>query len=106
MAKLPSSFRARNRTALQYREQYELLPASVKIAVRDACVLFDRDHAHPSLRFHRLDDNKKGRHLPDSFSVSPTMQHRAIFFVDGEGINVWYWIGTHAQYKIFTGSKR
>lgn len=33
------------------------------------------------------------------------MQYRAIYFVQGE-INVWYWIGTHAAYKRFTGSKK
>lgn len=32
------------------------------------------------------------------------MQYRAIF-VDIAGINVWYWTGTHAEYKNFTASK-
>jgi hypothetical protein len=50
-------------------------------------------------------DLKKGNHLPNSFSVAPTTQYRALYVVDGE-INVWYWIGTHADYKKFTGSKR
>src|ERR1700719_1119157 len=102
MAKLPSSFRARNRTARSFREQFAALPGFVQEAVRAACVLFDHDPAHPSLRHHRLEDVKKGKHQADSFSVSPTMQYRAIYVVRN-GINVWYWIGTHADYKKFTG---
>ena len=40
---------------------------------------------------------------PGSFSVSVTMNYRAIFFLDGP-VNVWYWIGTHADYDRFTGA--
>lgn len=105
MVKLPNSFRARNRTTRQFREQYERLPEYVRIAVRASCLLFDRDPAIASLRLHELGDRKTGSHEPGSFSVSPTMQHRAIYVVV-DGINVWYWIGTHAEYKRFTGSKR
>jgi hypothetical protein len=105
MAKLPSSFRLRNRTARSFREQFAAVPAYVQAAVRAACVLFDRDPSHASLRHHKLDDPKKGKHLPQSFSVSPTMEYRAIYMVK-DGINVWYWIGTHADYKKFTGGKR
>ena len=40
-----------------------------------------------------------------SISITPTMQYRAIYH-DIDGINHWYWIGTHAEYKKFTGSPR
>jgi hypothetical protein len=34
------------------------------------------------------------------------MQYRAIYVVDEEtDQNVWYWIGTHAQYEKFTGKR-
>jgi hypothetical protein len=32
------------------------------------------------------------------------MKYRAIYVVDGE-TNVWYWIGSHANYDTFTGGK-
>jgi hypothetical protein len=104
MAKLPSSFRSRNRTTRSFREQYARLPEAVRQLVRAACVLFDRDPDHRSLRRHALKDSKRSQHLPESFSVSPTMQYRAIYVVEN-GINVWYWIGTHAEYGRFTGGR-
>ena len=106
MAKLPSSFQTRNRTARQFREQYARLPPSIQQAIREACILFDRDPAHRSQRHHELRDTKKGHHHSPSFSVSPTMQYRAIYTVAPDGMNVWYWVGTHAEYKQFTGSTR
>jgi len=39
MAKLPSSFRARNRTTRSFREQYARLPSHVQELVRAACLL-------------------------------------------------------------------
>ena len=103
MAKLPSSFRAKNRTTRQFREQYGVLPPAIRDAVRQACVLFERNPSHRSLRLHELRESKRGDHAPSTFSVSVTMQYRALFIVV-EGINVWYWIGSHAQYNRFTGS--
>ena len=105
MAKLPSSFRKANRTTRRFREQMAALPAEVLDLTRSACALFHRDPAHPSLRRHPLKETKKGSHVPNSHSVSITMQYRAIYFVDKDGINVWYWIGTHADYDRFTGGK-
>lgn len=32
------------------------------------------------------------------------MQYRAVYYKDG-GVNVWYWIGTHAQYDKLVGKK-
>jgi hypothetical protein len=106
MAKLPTSFRQRNRTTEQYRRQYASLPKHVQELVRGACTLFNEDPAHPSLRHHQLEDRKTGSHQPGSFSVSITMQYRAVYVVADDGTNIWYWIGTHAEYKRFTGSKR
>jgi hypothetical protein len=32
------------------------------------------------------------------------MQYRAIYVVE-DGVNIWYWIGTHAEYDQFIGEK-
>jgi len=58
--------------------------------------------AHPGLRCHPLEDTAKGRHRKGSYSVTITMQYRAIYVVDGEA-NVWYWIGNHNDYERFIG---
>jgi hypothetical protein len=105
MGKLPSSFRKANRTTRQFRDLYSRLPAHIQELTRDACRLFDKNPNHPSFRIHVLEDNKRGSHLPESVSVSITMQYRAIYFRDDVGINVWYWIGSHADYDRFTGYK-
>jgi hypothetical protein len=105
MARLPSSFKTQNRTSQNFRQQFAKIPEPIKNTVREACVLFDRDPGHPSLRHHQLKDVRKGKHAPDSFSVSPTMQYRALYVIEN-GINIWYWIGTHAEYKKYTGSSR
>lgn len=105
MAKLPSSFRARNRTTRSFREQYARLPAHIQELVRGACVLYDANPNLSSFRRHELKEIKKGHHHSGSISITPTMQYRAIY-VEVDGIHEWYWIGTHADYKKFTGSPR
>ena len=103
MGKLPSSWKAYNRTTRQFREQYATLPPRIQELTRQACLLFHRDPDHPSLRHHPLEDRKAASHTPGSFSVSITMQYRAIYVREGD-VNVWYWIGTHAEYDRFTGA--
>lgn len=105
MARLRSSFRARNRTARSYREQYARLPASVQDLIRGAAELFDENPNLRSFRRHELKETRKGRHRAGSISITPTMQYRAIY-VEVDGVNEWYWVGTHADYKTFTGSPR
>ncbi len=101
MAKLPSSFRERNHTTRRFREQYAELPAHIRQLAKDGCRLFDLDPRHPSFRWHRLGNRKQASHSPGSVSISITMKYRAIF-VERERVNVWYWIGTHAEYDTFT----
>jgi hypothetical protein len=31
------------------------------------------------------------------------MQYRAIYVLGDDGVNVWYWIGTHADFDVFAG---
>ena len=67
--------------------------------------LFLEDPAHPLLGLHRLKNNSKGQHKDSNYAVSITMRYRAVYFVYGDA-NVWYWVGTHADYDRFTGGKR
>jgi hypothetical protein len=94
-----------NRRTRKFRELFDALPKHIQDLARAAFRLFQQNPDHPSLRRHTLADNNKGRHRADSISVSISMQYRAVYVVV-DGVNVWYWIGTHAQYKAFTGSKR
>jgi hypothetical protein len=104
MARLPSSFRKRNRNTRTFRHLYAALPAHVQSAVRDACVVFDNDPFRKSLRRHILKRNSRGKHEDGSVSISVSLDYRAIYVTE-DGINVWYWIGTHADYDTFVGRK-
>lgn len=104
MGRLPSSFRKANRTTRAFREMLSRLPKEVFEAVIDAALLFHSNPAAKSLRHHALLDKSKASHKPGSYSVSITMLYRAIYF-KVDGINVWYWVGTHDQYDKFTGGK-
>ena len=53
---------------------------------------------------HPLDDTRRGRHKKGSCSISVSHRYRAIYVVD-EDTNVWYWIGSHEDYNVFTGRK-
>ncbi len=94
----------RNVRNAEFRKQFARLPEEVQKLARDAFRLFREDPSHPSLRHHELADNKRGRHRQNSRSVSITLKYRAIYVVDGDA-NVWYWIGSHADYNVFTGRK-
>ena len=102
MEKLPSSFRNGNRTTRRFRDRFAKLPNRIKEIVRDQCRLFNENPDHPSLRRHKLDDKKTGSHRSDSFSVAITMSYRAVYVEEGSQ-NIWYWIGTHAEYDQFAG---
>ena len=102
MARLPSSFRERNRTTEQFGKMFAQLPPPVQLLVRGACLQFNENPSLPSFRRHELYDTKKGSHSPNSVSISISAQYRAISVVVDD-INVWYWRVTHAEYNRFTG---
>lgn len=99
----PSQAPRRNRRLESFRALFNPLPDRVKAAAVSSFERFCNNPMHPSLRLHRLRETRKGRHRPDSFSVSVGSQYRALFFEDGDA-NLWYWIGTHADYDEFTGA--
>jgi hypothetical protein len=88
----------------QYKDQLAALPREVRDLAELAFQKFLENPLHPALRNHPLDDTRKGRHRTGSRSVSVSMKYRAIYVVDGD-TNVWYWIGSHADYDTFTGGK-
>ena len=44
------------------------------------------------------------RHKKGSRAISITCRYRASYVVS-EGVNVWYWVGSHSNYNNFIGSK-
>lgn len=94
----------RNVRTTAFKEQFGRLPDVIQRLAVAAFKVFCEDPSHPALRQHSLKDNKIGQHKPGSFSVSITMKYRAIYTRDGD-TNVWYWIGTHADYDNFIGDK-
>ena len=92
----------RNVRTREFRYLYADLPERIQSLGLKVYSLFVQDPQHPSLQLHRLKDNSRGSHHTASWSVSITRKYRAVYFVDGE-VNVWYWVGTHADYDRLTG---
>lgn len=92
----------RNVRTREFRYLYGELPVRIRALGLKTYELFLQNPQHPSLGLHALKNNSRGSHTDDSFAVSITMRYRAIFFADGN-VNVWYWVGTHADYDRFTG---
>lgn len=93
-----------NRRSPRFNDLFAGLPDHVQALARGAFRLFCDNPSHPSLRHHALANSKRGSHVPGSFSVSVSMRYRAIYYAEG-GVNVWYWIGTHAEYDKLTGKR-
>jgi len=100
----PDAARRQNRRAREFQYLYGELPPRIQALGIKAFELFEANPLHPSLALHRLKNNSKGSHRDDSYAVSITTRYRAVYFTDGD-TNVWYWVGTHAEYNRFTGGK-
>ncbi len=94
----------KNKRTKEFKQQFDVLPARIQKLARAAYKQFLLDPSHPSLCLHQLADIGRGRHRCGSFSVYVTMKYPAIYVVD-DGVNIWYWIGTHNDYENFTGQK-
>lgn len=92
----------RNVRTRQYKERLSHLPERIQQAAQEAFEAFKRDPFDPTLNNHQLTDTKKGQHRNGSRSVSVTRRYRAIY-VEDDGDNVWYWIGSHEDYNNFVG---
>jgi hypothetical protein len=80
------------------------LPKRIQATAELAYLKFLENPDHSALRRHQLEDSDKGRHRNGTWSVSITMQYRALYFVV-EDVNLWYWVGNHNDYENFTGKK-
>ena len=69
MARLPSSFRKRNRATRTFRDLCAGLPTHVKSGVRDACVVFDNDPCRKSLRRRERQPDRRGNHRDGAVSI-------------------------------------
>lgn len=93
---------ANNRRTHRFREMQAALPAAVQRIVEAAYRKFLENPNHQSLHRKELHDTHRGQHRRGSWSVRVTLKYRAIYVLDGD-TNVWYWIGSHSDYNIFTG---
>ena len=94
----------RNVRTKVYRDRLAKLPAGISELAQAAFRVFLQDPEDARLENHPLDDTRRGRHRAGSRAISITRRYRAIYVVDGD-TNVWYWIGSHEDYNVFTGRK-
>ncbi len=92
----------RNVRTKEYKAQLARLPERIRRLADAAFREFLKDPSSPGLALHDLQDHKRGQHRSGSKAVSVTLRYRAIYVEDG-GDNVWYWIGSHSDYNVFTG---
>ena len=81
----------RSRRTTRFKSLFEQLPAEVQQSARRAYVLFQREPAHPSLKFKRLRADRQ------TYSIRVGLGYRALGIRLDEAL-VWYWIGPHAEY--------
>ena len=83
---------------------YARLPKYVREIAVEKYQLFVLDPKHPSLNCHILKKTARGHHRVGTRAVCVNRNHLALFYIDAQ-TNVWYWIGTHADYDDYTGIK-
>ena len=79
-----------SRATPRFWASYRDLPSEIKEAARKAYRLLRNDVQHPSLQFKRV-------HVREPiYAVRVTLGYRALGFLEGD--EIWFWIGTHAEY--------
>ena len=81
----------KSRTTAKFRKAFDSLPIAVQKKARQAYRQFQKDPAHPSLRFKQVHST-----LP-IYSARISKSYRAVGQRDGNTV-VWFWIGSHAEY--------
>ena len=92
-----------NRRTADFRTNFNALPREIQEIARAKFLVFLVNPLDPALHNHPLGDGGRGRHADGSRSVRITLRYRAIYVVE-DGVNLWYWVGSHSDYNIFAGS--
>ena len=87
---------AANRRTREFKAQFDRLPTDVQQKAKKVFSILKKDPRHPVLERHFLEDTP--HNPPRSWAVRIDRSYRAVAFSDEEGTNVWYWIGSHADY--------
>ena len=77
---------------------YRLLPVHIRDLADKQFALLVSNPQHPSLQFKKIGD----RHGEEIWSARVTLKYRALA-VKLSGEYLWFWIGQHNVYDVFTG---
>jgi len=92
-----------------YKRQLVALPPNIQRTAARQFQASGGDPRHHLLEQHMLEDTKRSRHRPETYSVEVTKRYRALCVLDhgkdgqGELQACWYWIGSHEDYNNFVG---
>lgn len=75
-----------------FKKQYKKMPVTIRERFGVRLALFLQDPANPQLRVHPL----KGKYV-GYWSMNITGDVRAIYFMQGEDIVIFAFIGTHSE---------
>jgi hypothetical protein len=81
----------KSRASRRFWERFDSLPRDVQTIARRAFRLWQDDPWHPSLHFKQL--------RPGRWSARVGMSYRALASTEGDGVILWFWIGSHAEYN-------
>ena len=88
-----------SRTTRAFRRQLQRLPTEVREQARAAYRLFAQNPRYPSLHFKQV-------HATEPvFSARVGRGYRAVGFLEGEDLIVWFWIGPHEQYETLLANR-
>lgn len=95
----------------EYMQQLAALPPHIQRVAQRQFEATKGDPRHHVLEKHMLEDTRRSRHRPGTWSVEVTKRYRALCTldhgVDGKGDleACWYWIGSHEAYNALVGTK-
>lgn len=75
-----------------FHRLYEALPKSIRKRATKAYLLFVDQPDHPSLHFEKIVNSNT------IYSAWVSKRYRVIGELQNDGVMVWFWIGSHADY--------
>lgn len=76
-------------TTTRFRLAFARLPKHIQEATRQAYRHWKQDNTHPSLHFKLIQNNL--------YSARISIKYRALAIKQAD-TNIWFWVGTHADY--------